>query len=47
MVPVLSEPLLYLQLLLRVSAEGEGVTGAAFSVDEGIIIVIIIIALEI
>jgi len=42
MISVLSEPLLYLQLLLRMSAEGEETTGTGFAADDCIIIVIII-----
>ena len=42
MISALSQPLLYLQLLLRMSAEGEEATGTGFAADDGIIIVIII-----
>ena len=42
MVSMLLEPLLYLQLLLRMSAEGEEATGTVLAADEGIIIFIII-----
>jgi hypothetical protein len=47
MIPVLSEPLLYLQLLLRMSAEGEEATGTGFAADDDCIIIVIIIASKI